>query len=214
MAKLTGALLSLEARGSISKSITYRKFKTLRVASLHKPRRGPSFKTLNARADLMIYLSALWWLSQQFFRAGWLNVTSKKYPSSFQEYLAHNLHALSKQTNLDKFVFTAKRSAYPPPAANVVTTSFGSFTSTVTATPPPGNDTHGLMAWAWIEQGNPQLNFASGVKMGSKPNPPYIHTQTGLISGATYVLGVWQQVITPKGKVIASSTLSQLVVIP
>lgn len=211
MGKLTGALLSMGASGSIGKTLVYSKWKGVAYARQHViPANPRTTKQVNNRAIWSLLGSAWLYAPTQVVAAFNAFATGKaltgrnKFYQDNQKLLATDPVA----TDLTGFVMSPGNNGGLP-AQNLVVTP-GDDKLTVTADVPDAPSGWTLVrahAAALLNQ-DPTESFSGEWFYGNDASAPYSVVLTGLTGGQEYAVGFFLEWTRPDGKTAYSVSLA------
>ena len=189
MAKLTGPLFGISARGTIADTITYSGWKGIEYARQRvvpaNPQTAPQMETRN----VFTMLGQLWLQMQTLARAPWIaNAVGRPYIHR-NALVRTNLPVLRSQANMNAYAGSPGAMAGMAPAS--IATAYDAPTDTITVTLgaptlPPDWLIQAGVATAFPDQ-DPSADFIGPVKEAQDLVTPY-----AVLLVAALPLGVWQ----------------------
>lgn len=211
MAKLTGPLLGISARGTIADTITYSAWKGIEYARQRvipaNPQTAPQMEVRN----VFTMLGGLWLVAQTLARAPWIaNAVGKPYTHR-NALISKNLPVLRNQTDMTAFMGSPGALAGMAPASIAAAFSTPTITVTIGApTLPPSWTIQAGVAMAFKDQ-DPSLAFAQAVKEGEDVTTPYQVALTATTPLGLWIVSGWFRYLRPDGRVAYGPSLSTTV---
>lgn len=190
MAKVTGALLSLGASGSIAKTLVASKWKGRPYFRQHVIPANPQSTAQTLTRDIFRNLSSIWLALGTNQQAPWDRFADGQVLTGRNAYIGKNIQALRGEADLAKWLGSPGAKGGLIADAVVLTPGSGNITVAITApTPPTGWSIINAQA-IMIEDGAPEdiTNFTT--IFGADAVSPYSIVLTGLAS-TTYSVAAW-----------------------
>lgn len=174
MAKVTAPILSLGASGSISKSVTFSRWKGVAYAKVHVTPENPNTADQQEVRGVFATLTEMWKRMDNIARAPWETAVQGKPLTPRNRHIQANLAALQGEADLNNLVMSvASGQALPP--ENVVPADGGAQTLNITGdapTAPVGYTATALLGLA-IEDGDPSPIYIATIYTGTGGPPPW-----------------------------------------
>lgn len=213
MAKLTGPLLGISARGTIADTITYSAWKGIEYARQRvipaNPKTAPQMEVRN----VFTMLGGLWLVAQTLARAPWIaNAVGKPYTHR-NALISKNLPNLLNQTGMTAFMGSPGALAGMAPASIAAAFAAGVITVTIGApTLPPSWTIQAGVAMAFRDQ-DPSSPFAQAVKEGEDVTTPYQVALTATTPTGLWICSGWFRYLRPDGRIAYGPSLSTTVTV-
>jgi hypothetical protein len=211
MAKLTGALLSMGAAGTIGKTLTFAKWKGVAYARQRViPANPKTTKQTNNRA-IWSMIGAAWLYAPSAIQGAFNAFASGKSLTGRNKFFSDNQKLLATDpaaTDLTGFVMSPGNNGGLP-ATNLVITP-GALSLTVEADVPPAPAGWTLVkahAAALLNQ-NPTDAFSGTWFYASDDTAPFSVTLTGLQAATEYAVGFFLEWMRPDGSTAYSISLT------
>lgn len=207
MARLTGALFSLSASGTIADTLTYGNWKGISYARTRVIPANPQSIEQTKTREVFRFLQDLYKFMPSTGREPWIAATTGIPMTPINMLLSKNVGLLRDETDLNLLIMSPGAKGGIPPAS--ITPTPGSGSISVAVTPP-------TIPTGWM------ITAAQGmVILGQDPHDPLAGTPqadedltstytldfTGLTSSVPYELGVWLKWLTPNGDAAYSVAL-------
>lgn len=135
MAKVTGPLLSLGAKGQIGKAVVFDDWKGIKYARQYSVPSNPNTSEQQSTRNVFRFLNEAWLTAPALLRAPWTaNAVSQKYTDR-NKWISSNLPALRGETDLANFIGSPSALGGPPLASLVLATGTTPAAITWTAVP-------------------------------------------------------------------------------
>lgn len=201
MAKLTGPLFGLSARGTIADTLTYSAWKGIEYARQRVIPANPQTAAQDLTRDVFKMLGQFWVQAQTKARAPWIASAVGRPYTHRNKLLSVNIPVLRGLTDMDAFAGSPGALAGMAPAS--IATGFVSPNITVTLgapTLPPDWTIEAGVAIAFPDQ-DPNLTFGGPIVEAEDVATPYL-----VVLAVTLPLGVWQcsgwfRYLRPDGRV-------------
>ena len=202
MAKLTGPLLSMGARGTVGKTLVIADWKGVKYARQHVIPANPRTTEQTVTRDTFSFINGFWLVCPTDGRAPWTaNAVGQKYTDR-NKLISENLPALRGQADTANFIGSPGALGGPPleSFAAVAGGSSGELDITVvTPTTPTGWTLASVTALAFPEQ-DPALPFGGPIAADNEAVAPYNITLTVLGSAVACTVTVWPVWTRPDGR--------------
>lgn len=209
MARLTGPLFSLTARGSFANTTTFEMVKGFPIAKVKtSPRKTDTKPQLDQRA-LFTFLSNLWQNDTIAWQGYWNESLSRKALPGRNNFLAKNLHSLHKKTSLQHLILSPGTGGVPPVLDLTVTPGFQSMDWTISGPVIAPGWTFFQSFINWIEDQNPLTGDLFNIQNQVGATNPASGTINGLVSGTPYVFMATVGYLNTAGNGFDSKTLNK-----
>lgn len=199
MAKLSGPLLSFDARASLGKAVVYSSWKGISYARRWVQPANPNTVAQQATRLTMKWLMSVWSFMPAEVQESW-DAYAAGQPMTGRNALAKlNIAALIGQADLTNFVFAPSAKSGPVAAALGATPGNDLIDVTLTAPVMPQGWSIVQAVWAIIRQQDPQTGTLYAVTALTDASSAYSAQFTGLASAQTYVVGGWFKYLKPDG---------------
>lgn len=207
MAKLTGALFSLSASGTIADTITYGNWKGIQYARTRVIPANPQSTEQTKTREVFRFIQEYYKFAAAIAREPWIAATTGIPMTALNMALSKNVGVLRDELNLDNMVFSPGARGGIPPAAIVVTPGAGTLTVAVTApTIPNGWSITAAQGVVLLDQ-DPHEVLASTPQAQEDLTSTYSLPFTGLTSSEVYQVAAWFKWLTPNGDAAYSIAL-------
>lgn len=211
MGKLTGALLSMGASGSIGKTLVYSKWKGVAYARQHViPANPRTTKQVNNRSvwsmlgQAWLYAPSAVLAAFNAFAVGKALTGRNKFYSDNQKLLATDPVA----EDLTGFVMSPGNNGGLPAQNLLITPASGSLTVSADVPDAPAGWTLVKAHAAALLNQDPTDSFSGEWFYGFDASDPYSVTLTGMTNGQEYAVGFFLEWTRPDGKTAYSISLS------
>lgn len=209
MAKLTGPLLSLGARGQIGKTLVTSKWKGIPYARQYVIPSNPQTTAQSGVRDVFTTLNGLWLTSPTLFRDPWTtNAVGQKYTNR-NKLLAENIAILQPAVDMQDFIGSPGARGGPPLESVAAVAGAGAAELDVSAVAPtiPTDWSLTGVVWTAFPDQDPHLPFAGPMVADEDLIAPYAVTLTGLPAATLCVVVCWPVWERPDGKVAYGPSL-------
>lgn len=210
MAKVTGPLLSIGARGSIAATQVYSSWKGIDYVRQYVIPANPNTAAQQTTRGVFKEASDLWLRAPTLIRAPWdRNAVGRPYTGR-NKFIGSYIGALRGDADMADLIMSP--GAKGGPAALAVVATGGTLEITVDITEPalPTGWTITQAVAAVIEDGAPgsltDLNFTVAVDVAT----PFSISLTGLTAATTYAAGGWIEWLKPDGSTAYSVSVVAL----
>jgi len=202
MAKLTGPLLSIGARGAIGKTLVAAEWRGVKYMRQYVIPANPNTTAQQVVRDIFRTLNSAWLISPALTQAPFAaNAVGKKYTDR-NKYVSENLPAVRGETDMQNFIGSPGALGGPPleGVAAVAGGLSGEIDVTVTnPTVPTGWTLASVTAMAFPDQ-DPEVAFGGPIIAGEDLTDPYAITLAGLPAATLCVVSAWPVWTRPDGK--------------
>lgn len=205
MAKITGPLISLGARGTIAKTATFSSWRGRGYVRTRVIPANPQTTAQTEQRGLFAWLQQTWKTAPTLMQQVW-TLAAKGQPLTDRNLFSQkNLNAIGRlATDNDDIVFSDGAKGGTPPVSVSVVAAAGTITGTVTTPTPPVGWTIASCIGAAIRQQNPQTGILYKVSAAEDTTSPYAPAITGLTTGQVYNVGWWIKWLKPDGSIAYS----------
>lgn len=199
MAKVSGGLLSFDARASVGKTIVYSNWKGIPYARRWVQPANPQTVDQQAVRNVFKWLMAVWSYLPSSAQEAWNAYAAGQPLTGRNAFAKFNVAPLQGETDLTNFIMSpAARSG---PVAGGVTFTPGNDQVTIDLTAPslPAGWTISEAIGAVIRQQDPSSGTLYTTTAGTDATSTYQVVLTGLASAQTYVCGGWFKYVRPDG---------------
>lgn len=214
MAKVTGALLSFGARGSIGKTIVMSKWKGIPYARQHVVPANPQTTAQQTNRAIFAFMRELFKRAPTPLVDAFNAYAVGRPLTGMNKCVGENVRVLQGQTDLDFLIMSpGNGGGLPPITFTAVTggTSGHIDVAMVPPTPPAGWTLTSAIAVA-VPQQDPSGIFAGAMQSAEDLTAPYAPNFTTLVAGATYVVGGFLKWTKPDGSIAYSASSSAVAV--
>lgn len=209
MAKVTGPLLSLGAKGQIGKAVVFDDWKGIKYARQYSIPSNPNTSEQQLTRGVFRTLNELWLVAPALLRAPWTaNAVSQKYTDR-NKLLSSNIPALRGEVDMANFIGSPSALGGPPLASLVLATGTTPAALTWTATPdttPTGWTLAGVTAVAFPDQ-DPTDPFGGPIVAAEDTSSAYTGSLGGLGEGVLCVVVAFPRWTRPDGRTAYGASL-------
>lgn len=213
MAKVTGGLLSFGARGSIGKTLVMSKWKGIPYARQHVVPANPRTTAQQTNRSIFAFLREAYKRAPVDVTAPFEAFASGRPLTGMNKFVGENMRVLQGQSNLGFLIVSpGARGGLPPISVNAVTGAGAGEIDVSVDTPdaPTGWTLTKAVAVAVPDQ-DPDGIYEGEIVVAEDAAAPYNPDLTGLVAGATYLVGVYLVWTKPDGKLAYSASSGSLV---
>ena len=190
MARLTAPLLSLDASGSIAKSLVFARWKGISYARVHVIPANPNTTKQQEVRGIFSTLAEMWKRMPLLAREPWIADVAGLPLTPRNRHVQLNVAALIDQTDLNLLVMSAAQGMALPPENATFTPGVGLITVAADTPTPPVDYTLTSMVAAICKDGDPSPVFVTTTVAEEDVETPYSVEFTGLDTVA-YQCGIW-----------------------
>lgn len=214
MAKVTGPLLSMGARGTIGKSIVMASWKGVKYARQHVTPANPRTTAQQANRTRFALLREVYKLAPAIVRAPWEAFVQGRPLMAVNKFVGENNRLLNGELDMLLAQMSPGARGGLPPVSVVAAAGLATGEVVVTVevpdTLPDGWTVTAAHAAALVDQ-DPTGLFSGNFVAGSDVAPPYEVTLAGFEAGQALVAYGWVEYAKPDGKAAYSVSLSDAV---
>jgi len=192
MAITTSPLLSLDASGSIGKTLVYSKWKGISYARQHVTPANPNTVAQQGVRNVFRWVHDSYKFLDSVVTESWVNYAKGKPLTPANAWQSANMTTLNGQSDITDIIFSKPSGGAPP--ATTITATGGTLQVTVAGaapTPPAGWTVVEAIAIA-MENVDPTLELEAKISgSGTDTTAPYSIVITGLKASTEYVCGIW-----------------------
>lgn len=207
MAVLNGPLMSLSAKGTIAKTLTYASWKGIQYARTRVVPANPQSTEQTKTRDVFRYLQDFYKFAPSIAREPWIAATTGIPMTPQNMILSKNVFNLRDATDLDLMVLSPGARGGIPPTSIVSTPGSGTLTIAVTAPTGPTGWTLTAAQGVVLRDQDPHDAIVSAPQAIEDTTSAYSLAFTGLTSSVIYQIGVWLKWETPSGDTAYSVAL-------
>lgn len=190
MAKVTGPILSLSARGQIGKTQVYAQWRGVPYARAFVVPGNPNTVLQQETRNTFRTLQEVFKVLSAEAQGVWLESIKGRALTARNQHVKTNLASLKGATNMQQYLASPGVGGGPPISTVILTPGVGQVTVAITpGSLPTGWTITRAVALAFKDQ-NPALTFASTPVSGVDLTSPYSIVLTGLTAGLT-VVSAW-----------------------
>lgn len=210
MAKTTGPLLSLKAKGQIGSTLVMGAWKGISYARQYVVPANPQTAAQMEVRDTFSMLNGLWLVAPTLFRAPWdANATGRAYTNR-NKLLSENVGNLINRADMDVFI-ASPGALGGPPLDSLTAAAGGGAAGTLEATavpptPPTGWTLDSVSFIAFPDQ-DPQTAFGGPIASATDAAAPYVQTLSGLGAGVNCQVCAWPVWTRPDGRTAYGASL-------
>lgn len=209
MAKTTGPLLSLGAKGQIGKAIVFDDWKGIKYARQYAVPSNPNSSEQQLTRGVFRTLNEMWLVAPALLRAPWTaNAVSQKYTDR-NKFLSSNIPALRGEADMQNFIASPSALGGPPLASLVAATGTTPGGINWTATPdttPTGWTLAGVTALAFPDQ-DPVDPFEGPIVAAEDVASAYTGNLAGFAEGILVVVAAFPRWTRPDGRTAYGASL-------
>lgn len=207
MARLTGALFSLSASGTIAETLTYGNWKGIPYARTRVVPANPQSIEQTKTRQVFAFLQDLYKFMPSTGREPWIAATTGIPMTPINLLLSKNVGIIRDEPDLNLLVMSPGAKGGIPPALIVATPGSGSMSVAVTPpTIPAGWSITAAQGLMILDQ-DPHTPLAASPVAQEDLTSTYTLVFTGLTGSVDYQLGVWLKWLTPNGDAAYSVAL-------
>lgn len=207
MARLTGALFSLSASGTIAKTITYGDWKGIQYARTRVIPANPQSTSQTQTRDVFRFLGDYYKFAPSIPREPWIAAVLGVAMTPQNLLMSKNIGILREETTLDLMIFSPGARGGIPPAAIAPTPGSGTITVAVTAPSLPTGWTITAAQGVVLKDQDPHDPIESTPVAVEDLTSAYSLVFSGLDAGDPYQVAVWLKWMTPNGDAAYSVAL-------
>ena len=208
MARTTGPLFSLTARGTIADTLTYSAWRGIPYVRSRVIPANPQSVAQTEVRNIFAFLSETWKRSPALFQAPWTAFATGQPFTNRNELIKRNIPALQGDANMNDFVWSPGALGGPAPLTQVITPAALQLTVDVTAPTPPTGWTLQAQISAILEDGDAEALAFRDITATEDLVAPYSIIFAGLSAATTYQVGSWLRWVRPDTTIAYSSALS------
>lgn len=210
MARLTGALMSLSASGTIAKTLTYADWKGIQYARTRVVPANPQSPEQTKTRDVFSYLQDLYKFMPSIAREPWIAATVGIPMTPQNMLLSKNVSLLRDETDLGFLVLSPGARGGIPPTNIVVTPGSGTITVAVTAPTGPAGWTLTAAQGVVVPDQDPHDGIAGRPVDQEDLTSAYSLVFSGLTPAALYQIAIWLKWLTPSNQSAYSIALRDM----
>lgn len=197
MARLTGPLLSIRAKGQVGQTLVFGAWRGTQYARQYVSPSNPKTAAQQETRNTFKTLSSIFKIMPPLATAPWVAYTKGLPLTDRNAFFKFNISPLRNQANMNPLILTPGALGGLPPASATGTPAAGQITVAVTApaTLPVGWTIQAAVAAA-IRDGDPQTTTFFTTIAGEDVSTPYSIVLTGLAAG-TYQWRAWLRWLRP-----------------
>lgn len=208
MAKISGALMSLSASGTIAKTLTYGNWKGINYARTRVIPANPRTIAQTLTRSVFRFIGDLYKFMPGIAREPWIAAVSGQ-PMTAQNMIASkNIPALRGDVDLTDIILSPGALGGIPPTGITATAGAGQITVAVAAPSGPSGWTLVSAQAVAVRDQAPDVNLVSSPVAGEDLTDPYSIVLTGLVPGELYHVGAWLKWLTAGGNTAYSISLT------
>ncbi len=206
MARLTAPLLSLDARGSIAKSIVFSSWKGINYARVHVIPANPKSTAQQEVRGVFSTLTEMYKRMPAIARAPWIAAIRGQPLTARNRHIQASAKALKDQTDLNLLVMSVAGGQALPPENVVPSDATGQILNLTADTPtPPIGYTLTAIQGAAVEDGDPSPVLTKTTFVGEDVTTPYT-IDIDVLVGGTFQYACWCKWTRDSDSVIFYST--------
>lgn len=200
MARLTGALMSLSASGTIAKTLTYGDWKGIQYARTRVIPANPQSTEQTKTRSVFSYLQDLYKFMPSIAREPWIAATTGIPMTPQNLLLSRNVGTLRDELDLILAVLSPGARGGIPPTSIVITPGSGTLSVAVTAPTGPAGWTLTAAQGVVVRDQDPHLAIVGRPVAVEDLTSAYVLLFSGLTSAEDYQVAVWLKWLTPSGQ--------------
>ncbi len=199
MARLTGALFSLGASGTIAQTLTYGNWKGIQYARTRVIPANPQSSEQSLTRDVFRFLGDYYKFAPGIAREPWIASVLGVPMTPQNMVLSKNIGLIREEVDLDLMVFSPGARGGIPPSAIAPTPGSGTITVAVTAPTAPSGWTITAAQGVVLKDQDPHDPLTSTPVAVEDTTSTYSLAFTGLDAGDPYQVAAWLKWLTPNG---------------
>lgn len=207
MAVLTGPLMSLAARGTIGKTLTFGQWKGIQYARTRVVPANPQSSSQTQTRDVFTFIQDFYKFAPAIAREPWIAAVLGIPMTAQNMILSKNTGVLRTETDLDLMVLSPGARGGIPPASIVSTPGSGQLSVAVTAPTGPVGWTLTAAQGVVLRNQDPHDTILAAPVAVEDLTSAYNLVFTGLTSSVIYQIAVWLKWMTPAGDAAYSVAL-------
>lgn len=207
MARLTGALFSLGASGTIASTLTYGTWKGIQYARTRVIPANPQSTSQTQTRDVFRFLGDYYKFAPTIAREPWIAAVTGIPMTAQNLLMSKNIGLIREEVDLDFMVFSPGARGGVPPALIAPTPGSGTITVAVTAPTAPSGWTITAAQGVVLKDQDPHDALESTPVAVEDTTSAYSLVFSGLTSSAPYQVAVWLKWLTPNGDAAYSVAL-------
>jgi hypothetical protein len=215
VAKISAPLLSMGARGTIGKSVTFAKWRGIDYARQRVIPANPRTTAQQANRTRFAFLREMWKLAPAAVQAPWNAFAAGRPFTGMNKFVGENNRLLVGEVLLGNLLASPGARGGLPPAGVVAATGVNPGEITVTVTPPdqlPEGWTVEMCGAAAVVDQDPVGLFSGPFVAGTDAADPYVITLGGFEAGANVMAYGWVVYEKPDGSLAYSVSVSDAAV--
>ncbi len=200
MAKLTGALMSMGARGQIGKALTVSRWRGIAYAKSYSVPSNPRTQKQQSTRTTFSTLSAVWKGAPEILRAPWNEFARNRSFLPRNAIIGQNIRAMRGEADMSDFVGSPSALGGAALLGVTATPGDGSITVEPEAPDPDTGWTIKRAVAVAIPNGNPSEPLKGPIRSGSADADPWEFEIDGLENDQEYVVSAWLEWERPDGK--------------
>lgn len=199
MARLTGPLMSLNASGTIAKTLTYGNWKGIAYARTRVIPANPQSTAQTQTREVFAFLQQYYKFAPTIAREPWIAAVTGIPMTEINLVLSKNVSALREATDLDGLVLSPGAKGGIPPASIITTPGSGTLSVAVTAPSLPSGWTINAAQGVVLRDQDPHDTLLASPVAVEDLSSAYVLLFSGLTSSVIYQIAVWLKWNTPNG---------------
>lgn len=199
MAKITGGLLSLGARGTIGKTVTFAGWRGQPYARQTVIPANPNSTAQQSTRGVFSVANAIWKAAPADFIAPWDRYAVGQKLLGRNKFVGDYVSALRGQIDMANMVFSPGAKGGLAPVSLVLTPAALQITADITAPAVPTGWTLDAALAAIMTDDDPQTRTDYAMTVTSDATAPYSIVFAGLTAATPYVVGAWLEWTKPDG---------------
>lgn len=207
MAKLTGALLSFSAKGSIAKTMTVSKWRGVQYGKQYTIPSNPKSSEQTLTRNTFQWSNGVWKLAGTLLKAPWTAYAKGQPFTDRNGFVGKNVNILREETDVQSMIFSPGAKGGLPPSSFSAAGGSGTITGTVvTPTPPTGWTIAAAVMVAIVDQ-NPQSEVLYSTFEAEDAVTPFTAPVISGLAAGDYVAGCFLRWNKPDGTLAYSASL-------
>ena len=213
MAKVTGPLLSLDARGAIAQTQVYGSWRGIPTVRRYVVPANPKSTAQVLTRDIFRNLELRWKQGGPLLRAVWDRFAVGQKFVGRNAYLGKNIAVLRGDALMTDYIGSPGAKGGLPPSTLVLTTvAAGGIEAVVTAPAPPTGWTLTSAIATFLKDQTPELTVGDVVQEGEDLAAPFSIDVVGL-DAVDYVVQAWLKWAKPDGSVAYGASISDSITV-
>jgi len=207
MAKVTGALMSLTASGTIAQTLTYAAWKGVNYVRTRVIPANPRSTAQQSTRNVFKFVNDLYKFLPGIAREPWIAAVRSQAMTEANLFASKNVGVLRDETDLAMITLSPGAAGGIPPQSIVLTPGTNQISVAVTGAAGPTGWTLTAAQAVAVKDQDPHDAVQASPVAGEDTTDPYTIVLDGLDTGDLYQVGVWLKWLTATGATAYSTAL-------